>query len=295
MSNNIRIEVHDRKVWDLIPENGTIERIASGFVFTEGPVWCGDHLLFSDIPMDRILRLRFPEEGSELSVFLSPSGNSNGLTLDRRKRLIICEHSGRRVSRLEEDGTVKAVAERYRGKRLNSPNDVVVRSDGSIYFTDPPYGLTFFDRQELPFNGVYRITPDGELILLVDDFDGPNGLVFSPDESVLYVNDTARGHIRAFDVAPDGALSNGRLFLDMQGVEPGVPDGMKVNQLGYVFCTGPGGFWIISPEGQCLARVMPPELPANFAWGDSDGKTLYLTARTGVYRMRVLVPGNPVS
>ena len=292
---NLKIEVRDKTIWELIPEDGIIEKVASGFVFTEGPVWCGNHLLFSDIPMNRIVQLRLLGEGPEVTTFRSPSGNSNGLTLDNRKRLITCEHSGRRVTLTETDGTIKVLADRYDGKRLNSPNDVVVRSDGSIYFTDPPYGLgNHTDLKELPYNGVYLITPNGELTLLSDDFDRPNGLAFSPDESILYINDTFRQHIRAFDVAPDGSLSNGRIFIEMQGAEPGVPDGMKVNQQGDIYCTGPGGFWVINPEGKCLARVMPPELPANFAWGDSDWKTLYLTARTSIYRMRAMIPGIPV-
>ncbi|MFC1912592.1 SMP-30/gluconolactonase/LRE family protein [Chloroflexota bacterium] len=289
------IEVHDKSIRELLPEDGIIENIASGFVFTEGPVWCSNQLLFSDIPMNRIVRLRLSGEGPEVTTFRSPSGNSNGLTLDNCRRLIACEHSGRRITLTETDGTIKVLADRYEGKRLNSPNDVVVRSDDSIYFTDPPYGLrNQTDWKELPYNGVYLITSNGELTILSADFDRPNGLAFSPDESILYVNDTVQQHIRAFDVALDGSLSNGRLFIEMQGAEPGVPDGMKVDQQGNIYCTGPAGFWVINPEGKCLARVMPPELPANLAWGDSDWKTLYLTARTSIYRMRAMIPGIPV-
>ena len=149
------------------------------------------------------------------------------------------------------------------------------------------------DWKELPFNGVYRLAPDGELVLLVDDFDRPNGLAFSPDESILYVNDTARRHIRAFDVSPDGSISNGRVLIEMNEPEPGAPDGMKVDQQGNIYCTGPGGFWIIEPGGKSLGRIMPPELPANFAWGDADYKTLFLTARTSLYRLRLIIPGMP--
>ena len=207
-------------------------------------------------------------------------------------RLITCEHNGRRVVRTELDGAISALAERFQGRRLNSPNDVVVRSDGSVYFTDPPYGLGNPPRwKELTFNGVYRRAADGEVVLLVDDFERPNGLAFSPDETVLYVDDTERGHIRAFDVRPDGGIANGRVFAELEGREPGRPDGMKVDWEGNVYCTGPGGFWIFSSAGKYLGRVLMPEVPANLAWGDSDWKTLYITAQTSVYRMRLIIPG----
>jgi gluconolactonase len=190
------------------------------------------------------------------------------------------------------DGSVAALAERYQGHRLNSPNDVVVRSDGSVYFTDPSFGLGTPPKwKELPFNGVFRVAPDGELVLLVDDFDLPNGLAFSPDETVLYINDTAKGHIRAFDVSEDGSISNGRVLVELKGTEGGRPDGMKVDVEGNVYCTGPGGFWITQPDGKSLGRVMMQELPANLAWGDPDRQTLYFTARTGIYRMRLSIPG----
>ena len=169
---------------------------------------------------------------------------------------------------------------------------MVVRSDGSIYFTDPSFGLGSPPKwKELSFNGVYRIAPGGELVLLADDFETPNGLAFSPDEGVLYVNDTTRNHIRAFDVSDNGSISNGRVFVEMKGEETGRPDGMKVDQQGNVYCTGPGGIWIVQPDGKYLGRVMMPEQPANFGWSDQDWKTLYITARTSIYRMRLLVPG----
>lgn len=291
-----RIEVHDKAIWQLVPEGATAEQVATGFDFTEGPVWCGDHLLFSDIPRNRIVRWRMLGEGPELTTFRSPSGNSNGLTLDRSGRLIACEHSTRRLTRTEIDGSITVLAERYEGRRLNSPNDAVVRSDGTIYFTDPPYGLANLTAwKELPFNGVYRLAPDSELVLLMDDFERPNGLAFSPDEAVLYVDDTARGHIRAFDVDSDSALSNGRVLIEMRSSEAGAPDGMKVDQRGNIYCTGPGGIWVIEPGGKCLGRIFLPELPANLAWGDSDWRTLYITARTSVYRLRLSVPGIAVS
>ena len=290
--HSVQMEVHDKAIQQIVPEGPMAEQIATGFGFTEGPVWYGDYLLFSDIPNNRIVRWCQLSQGPEVTTFRTPSGNSNGLTLDKSRRLIACEHSARRVTRTEPDGSITVVAERYQGKRLNSPNDVVVRSDGSIYFTDPPYGLTQASAgKELAFNGVYRLAPDGELLLLVDDFDRPNGLAFSPDETILYVNDTARGHIRAFDTKPDGSLENGRLLIEMKSAEPGALDGMKVDHKGNIYCTGPGGFWIIEPGGKSLGRIMLPELPANLGWGDSDWRSLYLTCRTSIYRLRLNIPG----
>jgi sugar lactone lactonase YvrE len=207
---------------------------------------------------------------------------------------LACEHD-RRVSRTEHDGTVAEVATHYQGKRLNSPNDLVCKSDGSIYFTDPPYGLPGqIEGKDLDWNGVYRLAPEGTLSLLDDSFERPNGLAFSPDERTLYVDDSYRDHIRAFDVQPDGTLTNGRLFADLSdpGAE-GVPDGMKVDVQGNVFCTGPGGIWVLNHQGKPLGRVEVPEQPANLAWGDVDYKTLYITARTGVYRVRTLTGGKP--
>jgi len=292
---SVRMEIHDNAIQQIVPEGTMAEQIATGLGFTEGPVWCGDYLIFSDIPNNRIVRWCQLNQGPEITTFRTPSGNSNGLTLDNSRRLITCEHSARRVTRTEPDGSIKVVAERYQGKRLNSPNDVVVRADGSIYFTDPPYGLSNpAAGKELPFNGVYRLAPDGELLLLADDFDRPNGLAFSPDEAILYVNDTVRGHIRAFDVKPDGNLENGRVLIEMKAPEPGAPDGMKVDQQGNIYCTGSGGFWIIEPGGNSLGRVMPPELPANMAWGNTDWRSLYLTCRTSVYRLRLNISGIPL-
>jgi sugar lactone lactonase YvrE len=270
-----------------------VQKLAGGFQFVEGPVWHPDgYLLFSDIPANTIYRWVPGASGAE--VYRRPSNHSNGLTLDRENRLLACEHD-RRVSRTEPDGTVASIAERYQGRRLNSPNDIVCKSDGSIYFTDPPYGLPKqTEGKELDYNGVFRLAPDGTLTLLDDTFVRPNGLAFSPDEKTLYVDDTAEMHIRAFDVLPDGTLANGRVFVDMR--EPGkdgVPDGMKVDVLGNVFCTGPGGIWVLSPEGEAVGRIEVPEVPANLAWGNADGKTLYITARTGLYCVRVKAGGAP--
>jgi sugar lactone lactonase YvrE len=292
----LNIEVRDRAVLEVIPRDVVIEQLATGFDFTEGPVWCGNHLLFSDIPQNRIVKLRLLREGPEVTTFRYPSGNSNGNTLDNSQRLLTCEHTGRRVTMTDVDGSIKVLADNYEDRRLNSPNDIVVRSDGSIYFTDPPYGLPDNGTgwKELPFNGVYRIAPDGEVQLLADDFDRPNGLAFSPDETILYVNDTVRRHIRAFDVKSDGSITNGRLLIDMALPEPGAPDGMKIDRKGTIYCTGPRGFWIIDPTGKCLAIIRTPELPANMAFGESDWKSLFLTARTSIYRIRLNVPGIPI-
>lgn len=270
-----------------IVESVAPKRIAADLQFTEGPVWHPDgYLLFSDIPANIIYKW---VPADKLEKFHSPSGNSNGLTLDRQGRLIACEHGNRRVSRTEPDGTIVTLADKYQGKRLNSPNDVVVKSDGSIYFTDPPYGVQP-DQRELDFQGVYRIAPDGTLTLLADDFDKPNGLAFSPDEKVLYVADTDRKHIRAFDVKPDGTLANSRVFADLSDEKTHGPDGMKVDVNGNLYVTS-GVVWVFDSKGKHLGNIITPEAPANCAFGDADNKTLFITARTSVYRVRLKVPG----
>ncbi len=297
------LEVHDRGLHDLIAPDAPIERIAGGLTFTEGPVWRGGELLFSDIPNQRIARWRRLPEGPELTTYAK--GMSNGLTLDRQGRVLAAEHNGRRVTRVAADGGRAVLAEQFQGKRLNSPNDLVVKSDGTIYFTDPPYGVQPstpgvprpegwwtkpIPGKEQACHGVYRIDPDGRLHLVVDDFALPNGLAFSPDEAVLYIDDSAHKHIRAFTVRPDGTLTNGRILLDMASPDPGVPDGLKVDRNGHVFCTGPGGVWVCRPDGGLLGRVVLPELPANLAWGE-DGSVLFLTARTSVYRLATKTRG----
>jgi sugar lactone lactonase YvrE len=291
------LEVDNPGLHDLIAPDAPIERIAGGLGFTEGPVWRGSSLLFSDIPNKRIARWRRLPEGPELTTYAM--GQSNGLTLDRQAQVLAAEHGGRRVSRIADDGNRTVLAERFEGKRLNSPNDIVVKSDGAIYFTDPPYAIQPstpgmarpegwwaepIPGKELPHNGVYRLAPDGTLRLLVDDFALPNGLAFSPDESVLYIDDSAHKHIRAFDVRSDGTLANSRILLNMASDDPGVPDGLKVDLQGNVFSTGPGGVWVCRPNGERLGRIRLPELPANLAWGE-DGTVLFATARTSVYRL----------
>ncbi len=297
------LEVKDRGLHDLVADNAPLERVAGGFAFTEGPVWRGNYLLFSDIPNKRIARWRRLAEGPELTTYAT--GMSNGLTLDRRGQVLAAEHDGRRVTRVADDGTRTVLAERFEGKRLNSPNDIVVRSDGSIYFTDPPYGVEPGVRggsrpagwwtkpipgKEQSSNGVYRLAPDGTLHLVADDFTLPNGLAFSPDESLLYIDDSAQKHIRAFNVRPDGALADSRILLDMASEDPGVPDGLKVDLAGNVFCTGPGGVWVCRTDGALLGRIVLPELPANLAWGE-DGSVLFITARTSVYRLQTRTRG----
>lgn len=269
-----------------------IERVASGFAFTEGPVWIAEEqcLLFSDVPANKIMKL---SRGDRIEVFRHPSGNSNGLTRDRESRLVVCEQGNRRVTRTENDGSITVVADIFRGKKLNSPNDVVVKSDGGIYFTDPHYGIEPCQREQ-PVQGVYFLPPDGnELKLVAEDFEMPNGLVFSPDEKELYVDDSSLGrrHVRVFQVECDGTLSGGHLFHDMSIRQPGNPDGMKVDTCGNIYCAGAGGVWVFDPEGCHLGTIKTPEIPSNCAWGDEDLQSLYITARTSVYRVRVNIPG----
>jgi gluconolactonase len=276
-------------------EEPRLEHLATGFGFTEGPVWRGDHLLFSDIPRSRIVRYQDQDDGPAISTFRFPSGNANGQTLDRQGRLLTCEHSNRRVTRTEPDGSVTVLASRFEVGLLNSPNDVVARSDGSIYFTDPPYGLANHSRdKQHAFCGVFRMGPNGEaLTLLLDSYARPNGLAFSPDESTLYVADSQPKLIMAYDVAADGSLQNERRFAELPSAdgEEGVPDGMKVDTEGNVYSTGPGGLWVFGPDGTPFGRLRTPTVPANCAWGDADSRSLYLTARTELYRIRVSVPG----
>jgi gluconolactonase len=270
---------------------GEVERLATGFKFVEGPVWQREgYWLFSDIPSNRIHRIS--PQGS-VKIYREPSGNSNGLTINRAGRLLACEHGNRRVSISDIGGSEETLVDSYEGKRLNSPNDVVVHSNGAVYFTDPPYGIKPPDQMEQDHAGVYRVDPDGEIQLLVADFEKPNGLAFSPDESVLYIDDSHHQHIRAFDVAADGTLSNGRLFADLAHESDGVPDGMKVDQEGNVYATNSLGIWVHDHHGEFLGLITLPEIPANCAWGD-DGQSLFITARTSVYRVRTTVPGVPV-
>jgi gluconolactonase len=294
----------DPALKELLRAGAKIEKLAGGFAFVEGPIWMKEgYILFSDIPNNAIMK--WTPDG-KVSTFRKPSGytgppappgayvGSNGLTLDKQGRLIVCEHGDRRVTRLEANGRLTVLADKYDGKRLNSPNDAVYRSDGSLYFTDPPYGLFDEKAKELDFQGVYRLPPNGKLQLLNKELTRPNGLAFSPDEKTLYVanSDPDKKIWMAYDVTEDGSLSSGRVFFDAtQEKEDGLPDGMKVDTRGNLYCSGPGGVWIFSPQGKHLGTIKLPEVPANCHWGDSDAKTLYMTARTGFYRLRLNVPG----
>ncbi len=291
----------------IVPADATIEPLAAGFLFTEGPVWHPDgYLLFSDPNANTIYRRT---EDGQLSVYRPKSGyagvdvgeyhqpGSNGLTLDSAGRLTIDEHGRRRVVRLEKNGLITVLADRYDGKRLNSPNDLVYKSDGSLYFTDPPFGLPkVFDdpRKELPYSGVYRLA-NGTLTLLKRELTGPNGIAFSPDERWLYVSnwDVGRKVIMRYPVQPDGSLGTGTVFVDATISHPGEQawDGVKVDRSGNVYAAGPGGIWIVTPDGTHIGTISPPETPANMAWGDADGRTLYITARSNLYRIRLNIPG----
>jgi len=276
-------------VQDILDDSAKLEKVAGDFQFIEGPILHPDgFLLFSDIPANIIYKLT---SNQQVEVFRRPSGKANGNTLDKENRLLTAEHENRRVSRTEKDGKVITLADRYEGKRLNSPNDLVVKSDGSIYFTDPSYGVSK-EREELGFYGVYRLAPDGKLTLLVKDLVLPNGIAFSPDEQKLYVNNSEAKYIAVYDVKPDGTVTNERLFADLKDAsQGGVPDGLKVDLEGNVYSTGPGGVWILSPDGKVLGKISVPETATNVAWGESDRKTLYITANTSLYRIRLKIAG----
>lgn len=290
----------------IVSESAAIEKLAGGFSFTEGPVWIPEgYLLFSDIPENTIYKWS-PDTGIE--VFRKPSGcdrigvapgvfrGSNGLTLDAQGRLTICEHGNRRVTRLEADGSLTVLASHFEGKRLNSPNDLVYKSDGALYFSDPPYGFPKQDddpEKELDFCGLYRLA-GGELQLLYKDLRRPNGLAFSPDEKYLYVSnsDPQRRIWMRFEVQGDGSIANGEVFYDVTNeAAAGSPDGLKVDKQGNLYCTGPLGVWVFTPGGKLLGRIEPPERPANCHWGGADAKTLYITAQTSLYRIRTNIEG----
>jgi gluconolactonase len=293
-----RIEQWDPALESIISASEPIRDLADGFGGAhgpaEGPLWWkeGGYLLFSDIHNDK--RMKY-QPGSGVSLFQEPTNRANGLTRDLKGRLVACEHDSRRVTRQETDGDITVIANSFQGRRLNRPNDVVVRSDGCIYFTDPWTSPSAPDQWDLPFSGVYRVTPDlGTMTLLADDFVLPNGLAFSPDESVLYINDSRRGHIRAFDMHPNGTLSKqtDRVFADLRGPEPGVPDGMKVDTAGNVLCGGAGGIWIMDATGKKLGRIVHgASATTNLAFGGDDWKTLYFTSRNHLGAVNLKIPG----
>jgi gluconolactonase len=271
--------------------------IGDGYAFTEGPVWHPRErrLVFSDIPSNRLHAWR---PGGAVEVLREPSHMANGNTLDRQGRLVTCEHASSRVTRTEPDGSITVLASHWQGKELNSPNDIVVRSDGRIYFTDPTYGReaeTGVVRDlALSFRGVYRIDPDGRLALLTDQFIQPNGLCFTPDERRLYVNDSHAGTIHVFDVDANGGLRNGRLWVVVGNDATGSPDGMKVDSKGNVYSCGPGGLYVYTPNAILLGVIRFEAPIANMCFGDDDLRSLYVTATDKVVRLRLATPGLPV-
>lgn len=290
----------------IVPANAAVEKLAGGFQFTEGPVWRPDRnvLWFSDV-VGNVVRQWSPESGAKAIIEkaggdlgnVPPGGlvGPNGEAADRDGSVSICQHTSRRIVRVGKDLSMTPLVERYKGKRFNSPNDLVYRSDGALYFTDPPYGLAKQDEdpaKELPFNGVFRLK-DGKLETVIEDLTRPNGIAFSPDQKTLYVSnsDEKRKVWMRYDVADDGSVSDGRVFFDVTAEkEDGLPDGMKVDAEGNVYGSGPGGIWVFSPDGKHLGTIKPHETPANCNWGD-DGKSLYITARTGLYRIKLAVAG----
>ena len=292
------VEVNAPGMLDLVAEDAELECIASNCTFTEGPVWTnrdGGSLLFSDMPGDT--RRRWTRSGG-VEVLAHPSNKGNGLSYDLEGRLLICEHSTSSLIRVEADGSRTVLASHWQGKELNSPNDVVVTADGSIVFTDPPYGrwpgFGVERDQELDFQGVYRVAPDGELSLLVDDFQKPNGLCFSADEKTLWINDTDGGHIRRFSVGTDGSLSGGEVIYQMEGfsLETGIPDGQKLDEAGNLWVSGPGGLHVVSQSGELLGRILTPENVGNQAWGGEDWKTLFICTSSTVHTLRTTVAGH---
>jgi gluconolactonase len=301
---NIEVTRLDPELDRIVPPNPKLYKVATGFTFLEGPVWSDGALRFSDPNENRIYQYR-PDAG--LAIFREKSGydeediseysqpGSNGLAVDAEGRLLVAEHGNRRISRIGKDGKVEVLADRFEGKRLNSPNDLVVKSDGSIYFTDPPFGLPRFDqdpRKELPFSGVFRISPAGRVELLSTDLKGPNGIDFSPDERYLYVTnwDPEKKVVMRYEIGADGRLSKGIVFFDMtQAKGEEALDGIEVDEAGHLFVSGPGGVWILASDGRHLGTIRTPRLPANFAWGGEDGRSLYLTARSTLYRLPLKV------
>ena len=296
----INLEARDDLFWSLLSHSARLERLYSGTAWAEGPAYVGDgRVVWSDVPNNRMYSWTREEGGS---VFREPSNYSNGNTVDRFGRLLTCEHLKHRISRTESDGTVATLVDNYEGRRLNSPNDLVVKSDGTVWFTDPPYGiLSDYEGSardsELGGNFVYRLDPDdGSLAIVADDFDKPNGLAFSHDESVLYVADTGGSHtpngphhIRAFDVLSETELVNGRVFAE---ISPGFADGLKVDAEGNVFTSAFDGIQVFTPDGTMLGKILVPErATANCTFGGEDGSTLFITASTALYAIETSTQG----
>ncbi|HEV8488010.1 MAG TPA: SMP-30/gluconolactonase/LRE family protein [Blastocatellia bacterium] len=308
-SSTIKIVRLDPRFDKLVPPDAVVEKLADGFSWVEGPVWDrkSGYLLFSDIPSNSIIKW---QEGAGTSLFLKPSGysgsapfegrepGSNGLTFDSSGRLVLCQHGDRRIARIEANGSTTTLVDRYEGKRLNSPNDLVFKSNGDLFFTDPPYGLpkTFEDpRRELDFCGVYRLTPAGKLSLLTAGIKAPNGIALSPDEGTLYVasSDPTRAIWMAYDIKADGRLSNARVFFDATAWvkdNPGLPDGMKIDKQGNLFATGPGGLHVFGSDGKHLGSIRTGVPTSNCGWG-GDGSVLYITANTAILRIKLSTKG----
>ena len=287
-------EVRDDRFRRIVGAALEIERLATGFLFTEGPVWHSrdKHLIFSDMPGDHMRRW---SANGGIETFRKPCHKANGNTYDTQGRLLTCEHATSRVTRTGHDGAIEVLATHWQGKELNSPNDIVVRSDSSIWFSDPTYGrLEYYGvprETQLSFRGVYRIAPNGDLALLADDFVQPNGLCFSLDEKRLFVNDTERNHIRVFDVGADGRIANNRIFAELKADGEGAADGMKLDAEGHLYSCGPGGIHVFDDRANCIGVIRLPEVAANFCWGDDDLRSLFVTASTSLYRVRLKTPG----
>jgi len=284
-----KLQANLPQFWDLVDHNAKLSVVATGFGFTEGPVWDQAGFLYvSDETINKIYRL--PPDGTKEEVIAL--GDPDGNTFDRKHRLIDCASVLRAIIAVAPEGKYKILADRYEGKKLNSPNDVIVGPDGALYFTDPTLDLVAGAKQEIPFQGVYRLDSKGNVKLLTKDLTQPNGLAFSPDGKHFYVDDSEKRNIRVYDVAPDGTLSNGRIFGEEPGGKgDGVPDGMKVDKSGNIFVTGPKGIWVWDANGHHLGTIVMPEQPANLSWGDKDYKTLYITATTSVYRLETKTRG----